>query len=68
MRSNWSRPIFCTFGNGLKELQEGMGRCSGRRDITEITLRKALNIIHPIRQYISEYCAQKSSLVADCLF
>ena len=29
----------------LKELQESMDRCTGRRDITEILLKKALNTI-----------------------
>ena len=35
----------------LKELQEGMDRCTGRRNITEILLKTALNTIQSINQY-----------------
>ena len=41
------RPVawkkFCA-ENWLKELQKTMGRCTGRRDITEITSKPVLNI------------------------
>ena len=33
----------------LKELQESMDRCTGRRDITKILLKAALNTIQPIK-------------------
>ena len=35
-------------GYWLKELQETMDRLTGRRDITEIMLKTALNTIHSI--------------------
>ena len=35
-------------GNGLKELEESMDRCTGRLDITEILLKTALNSIQSI--------------------
>ena len=34
----------------LKELQESMDRCTGRRDVTEILLKTALNTIRAINQ------------------
>ena len=34
----------------LKELQESMGRCTGRRDITEVLLKTALTTIQSINQ------------------
>ena len=34
----------------LKELQESMDRCTGRRDITEILLKTALNTIQSINK------------------
>ena len=36
----------------LKELQENMDRCTGRRDITEITLKTAFNTIQAINHEI----------------
>ena len=35
----------------LKELEENMYRCTGRRDITEILLKTALNTIQPINHW-----------------
>ena len=35
----------------LKEIQESRGRCTGRRDITEILLKTALNTIQSINYY-----------------
>ena len=35
----------------LKEPQESMDRCTGRRDIIEILLKTALNTIQAINQY-----------------
>ena len=37
----------------LKELRESMDRCTGRRDITEILLKTALNTIQSINQLIN---------------
>ena len=34
----------------LKEIQENMDRCTGRRDITEILLKMSLNTIQSINQ------------------
>ena len=39
---------------GQKELQESMDRRTGRRDINEILLKTALNIIHSINQSINQ--------------
>ena len=36
----------------LKELHESMDRCTGRRDLTEILLKTALNSIQSINQPI----------------
>ena len=36
------------FGKGLKEFQESLDRCTDHRDITEILLKTALNIIQSI--------------------
>ena len=36
----------------LKELQESIDRCTGRRDITEILLKTALNTIKSINQSV----------------
>ena len=35
----------------LRELQESMDRCTGRRDVTEILLKTALNIIHSVSPF-----------------
>ena len=37
-----------SFGKGLKEFQESMDRCTGRRDVTEILLKTALNTLQSI--------------------
>ena len=39
----------------FKELQESMGSCTGRRDLTEIMLQSALNTIQSISQSVSIY-------------
>ena len=36
----------------LNELQESMDKCTGRRDITEILLKTALNTIQSINQML----------------
>ena len=38
----------------FKELQKNMDRCTGRRDITEILLKMALNTIQSINQHLSQ--------------
>ena len=40
----WKHGISC----GVLELQGGMDRCTGRRDITEILMKTALNTIKSI--------------------
>ena len=47
----------------LKELQESMDRCTGRRDITEILLKTALNTIQSINQSFSQNMAQSYKLM-----
>ena len=42
-----ARKEYCA-KNQLKELQESMARCTGHRDITEMTFKTALNIIQSI--------------------
>ena len=37
----------------LKELQESMDKCTGRRDITEILLKSALNTIQTNKQIVN---------------
>ena len=40
---------------GKKEFLESMNRCTGRRDITEITLKTALSVIQSINQSVNQY-------------
>ena len=39
----------------LKELQESMGRCTGRHFVTEILLKRVLNTIQSIN-YLTKMC------------
>ena len=39
----------------LKELQESMDRCTGRRDINEILLKTALNTTQPVDQSCDQF-------------
>ena len=43
-------PKIVKWGKGLKELLESMDRCTGRRHITKILLKTALNTIKSINQ------------------
>ena len=48
----------------LKELQESMDRCTGRRDISEILLKTALNTIKSMSHFLSQYfCTRRSELL-----
>ena len=40
----------------LKELQESMDRCTGRRDVTGIMLKTALNAIQSILLLFNGFC------------
>ena len=44
---------YCVESTGLKEFQENMDRCTGRRDLTGILIKTALNTIQSIDQSLN---------------
>ena len=51
----------------LKDLQENMDRCTGRRDVTEILLKTALNTRQSINQSINQSTFLKQFLLFESL-